>query len=255
MADNCVLWVGGLGDKVTEELLYELFLQAGPLDRVTIPKDKDGRNKKFAFINFRHEESVAYTMQLYEGIRLFGQYLRLQTRSGSSSLPSSSSPHNSPSPYSSPQYAPEQRDAYPRDTAHQHGGRSNYHRASSGPNTEQHEPFRSPRDREHGSRPNEPPSRYQRSHTWHGGADKNQDEHGDRHSRHSPQYRPESPQVYQGGSPQYHNDNLESIDVRRQRILQQQNLSLAVHRQDGRQHRDYDRMQPYQRPHSTRRRY
>ncbi|XP_067674063.1 RNA-binding protein 7-like [Haliotis asinina] len=253
MSDNCVLWVGGLSDKVTEELLYELFLQAGPLDRVTIPKDKDGRNKKFAFINFRHEESVAYTMQLYEGIRLFGQYLRLQTRSGSSHP--SSSPHTSPSPYSSPQYNQEQRDAFPHDSSSQHGNRSNYHRSSSGPNTEQQESFRSPRDREQASRLNEPPSRYQRSHTWHGGMDKNHDDRGDRHSRHSPQYRPESPQVYQAASPQYRSDHPDTIDVRRQRILQQQNLSLGVHRQDGRQHRDYDRMQPYQRPHSTRRRY
>ncbi|KAH3826207.1 RNA-binding protein 7-like [Dreissena polymorpha] len=78
------LWVGNLSDKVSDELLYELFLQAGPLERVSIAKEKDGRPKGFAFITFAHDESVPYTVQLMDGIQLFGRVLKLQFRPGSS---------------------------------------------------------------------------------------------------------------------------------------------------------------------------
>ena len=34
------LWCGSLSDKVDDRILYELFLNAGPLEKVTIPRDK-----------------------------------------------------------------------------------------------------------------------------------------------------------------------------------------------------------------------
>lgn len=46
--EACVLWCGGLDEKVTQELLYELMMQAGPVEKVTKPKDKN-----FAFILFK----------------------------------------------------------------------------------------------------------------------------------------------------------------------------------------------------------
>ncbi|KAH0623357.1 hypothetical protein JD844_031608 [Phrynosoma platyrhinos] len=78
------LFVGNLDPKVTEELLFELFHQAGPVIKVKIPKDKDGKAKQFAFVNFKHEESVPYGMSLLNGIKLFGRPLKIQFRSGSS---------------------------------------------------------------------------------------------------------------------------------------------------------------------------
>ena len=42
--DDYILWAGNLEDKVTEELLYELFLQAGPLDYVKKPKEKNSND-------------------------------------------------------------------------------------------------------------------------------------------------------------------------------------------------------------------
>ena len=63
--------------------LNDLF-QAGPLEKVKIPCDRDGSNKKsFGFVTFKHSVSVPYTIQLMEGMRLFGRVLRLQNRSGS----------------------------------------------------------------------------------------------------------------------------------------------------------------------------
>uniref|UniRef100_W5M383 RNA binding motif protein 7 n=1 Tax=Lepisosteus oculatus TaxID=7918 RepID=W5M383_LEPOC len=77
------LFVGNLDTRVTEELLFELFLQAGPVINVKIPKDKDGRPKPFAFVNFKHEVSVPYGMDLLNGTSLFGRPLKIQFRSGS----------------------------------------------------------------------------------------------------------------------------------------------------------------------------
>ncbi|XP_042656339.1 RNA-binding protein 7 [Tyto alba] len=78
------LFVGNLDPKVTEELIFELFHQAGPVVKVKIPKDRDGRPKQFAFVNFKHEESVPYGLSLLNGIKLYGRPIKIQFRSGSS---------------------------------------------------------------------------------------------------------------------------------------------------------------------------
>ncbi|NP_001006318.2 RNA-binding protein 7 [Gallus gallus] len=78
------LFVGNLDPKVTEELIFELFHQAGPVIKVKIPKDKDGKQKQFAFVSFKHEESVPYGMNLLNGIKLYGRPINIQFRSGSS---------------------------------------------------------------------------------------------------------------------------------------------------------------------------
>ncbi|XP_072166273.1 uncharacterized protein [Diadema setosum] len=77
------LWVGNLEPRVTDEILFELFLQAGPVKHVNIAKDKEGRQKNFAFVEFKHDVSVPYAMQLMGGLPIFGRALRLQFRSGS----------------------------------------------------------------------------------------------------------------------------------------------------------------------------
>jgi len=91
------LFVGNLDPQVTEELLFELFIQAGPLTTVKIPKDNDGRPKQFAFINFKHEVSVPYGMDLLNGTKMFGRPLKIQFRSGSSHAEGKGSPQMSPS--------------------------------------------------------------------------------------------------------------------------------------------------------------
>ncbi|RZC40176.1 RRM 1 domain containing protein [Asbolus verrucosus] len=75
------LWCGNLSDKVTEELLYELFLQVAPLERVRIPTDKEGRKSDFAFITLKHEVSVDYVVQLLNGTSLYDRRIKLKPRS------------------------------------------------------------------------------------------------------------------------------------------------------------------------------
>ncbi|XP_075765921.1 RNA-binding protein 7 isoform X2 [Pelodiscus sinensis] len=109
---NRTLFVGNLDSRVTEELIFELFHQAGPVIKVKIPKDRDGKPKQFAFVNFKHEESVPYGMNLLNGIKLFGRPIKIQFRSGSSHAAqdgnSSYSQHGSAnaSPSSTPQSTP-----------------------------------------------------------------------------------------------------------------------------------------------------
>lgn len=52
-----------------------------------IAKDKDGRQKNFAFITFCHEVSVPYAIMLFRGTALFHKTLSLQCRGRPALLP------------------------------------------------------------------------------------------------------------------------------------------------------------------------
>lgn len=106
---------------MTEEILFELFVQAGPLVKTKIPKDPDGKQKTFGFAVYKHEVSVPYAMQLLNGTLLFGKAIHVQFRSGSShgnspgysqksSPANTANPHGqrSPAQLSSPPYTPPQ---------------------------------------------------------------------------------------------------------------------------------------------------
>ncbi|XP_035315632.1 RNA-binding protein 7-like [Cricetulus griseus] len=81
---HSTLFLDNLKTKVTDELLFELFHQPWPVIKVKFPKDKDGKLKQFAFMNFKHEMSVPYAMNLLNGIKLFGRLIKTQFRSESS---------------------------------------------------------------------------------------------------------------------------------------------------------------------------
>ncbi|NXY75330.1 RBM7 protein, partial [Glareola pratincola] len=70
--------------------------QAGPVIKVKIPKDRDGRPKQFAFVNFKHEESVPYGLSLLNGIKLYGRPIKIQFRSGSSHASQDGNPSCAP---------------------------------------------------------------------------------------------------------------------------------------------------------------
>lgn len=80
MDEAKTVWVGNIGDQVTEELLYEIFLQAGPLERVTVRSHQGGTG--FGFVTFKHQDSVPYAVQLFEDLQLFGLNLSIKPRVG-----------------------------------------------------------------------------------------------------------------------------------------------------------------------------
>ena len=74
--ENFTLYVGRIHPKVTEEILYELFLQVGPLLKVTLVKNREtATHKGFAFVNFKHKASLDYAIAVLSGERLYGQEL------------------------------------------------------------------------------------------------------------------------------------------------------------------------------------
>ncbi|KAG7282829.1 hypothetical protein CRUP_012218 [Coryphaenoides rupestris] len=81
------LFIRNLDQRVSEEMLFELFLQ-----------------KTFGFAVYRHEESVPYAMQLLNGMPLFGKTLGVQFRSGSShgnspGMSQNANPATTPNPH------------------------------------------------------------------------------------------------------------------------------------------------------------
>jgi len=70
--------VGNVPEGVSEELLWELFLQAGPVVSVFLPKDRvSGANQSFGFVEFKGEEDAAYACRVLNMVKLHGQALRV----------------------------------------------------------------------------------------------------------------------------------------------------------------------------------
>lgn len=74
--ESRTLWVGGINAEVKEEILFELFINCGPVENVRIPKDKQTmKQKSFGFVVFEHKESLSYAIKQMTGIKLFGQQI------------------------------------------------------------------------------------------------------------------------------------------------------------------------------------
>jgi splicing factor 3B subunit 4 len=79
---DATAYVGNLDEAVTEDLLWELFVQAGPVVSVHLPKDAvTAAPKGFGFVEFRSESDVDYAIKTMNMVKLFGKPLRAN-RSG-----------------------------------------------------------------------------------------------------------------------------------------------------------------------------
>lgn len=83
------LYVGNLDAQVSEPLLYELFIQVGPVKLLNLPKDRILREHQgFGFVEFRTVEDAEYALNILRGIRLFGRLVKMKkTDPQSSSTP------------------------------------------------------------------------------------------------------------------------------------------------------------------------
>lgn len=81
------LFCANLDERVTEELLYEVFLQAGPIEKARIPKDPNGRQRTFGFITYVHRCSPPYAMQLFQGLSLFRKSLTIKFQGNTNPSP------------------------------------------------------------------------------------------------------------------------------------------------------------------------
>ena len=79
---DATLWCGQLDEKVDEELLWELMLQAGPVASIHMPKDKvTTTHQGYAFVEFRSEEDAEYAKLIMNMVKLFGKPIKVNNAS------------------------------------------------------------------------------------------------------------------------------------------------------------------------------
>jgi RNA recognition motif-containing protein len=59
-----------------------LFLKAGPVEDVKIPKDPNGRARGFGFITYVHSCAIPYAVQLYAGTKLYNREIHIKPSHG-----------------------------------------------------------------------------------------------------------------------------------------------------------------------------
>jgi splicing factor 3B subunit 4 len=71
-------YVGNLDEKVTEELLWELMTQCGPVVNVHMPKDKvTGKYLGYGFVEFRTEDDAEYALKIMTMVKLYTKAIKL----------------------------------------------------------------------------------------------------------------------------------------------------------------------------------
>ncbi|KAE8915064.1 hypothetical protein PF005_g22952 [Phytophthora fragariae] len=79
---DATVYVGNLDDRVSEELLWELMLQAGSVCNVHMPRDKvTGSHQNYGFVEFRAEECAEYAVKVLNMVQLFGKPVRVKKAS------------------------------------------------------------------------------------------------------------------------------------------------------------------------------
>ncbi|OWM75216.1 splicing factor 3B subunit 4 [Punica granatum] len=79
---DATTYVGNLDPQVTEELLWELFVQAGPVVNVYVPKDRvTNLHQGYGFVEFRSEEDADYAIKVLNMIKLYGKPIRVNKAS------------------------------------------------------------------------------------------------------------------------------------------------------------------------------
>ncbi|CAG9536779.1 unnamed protein product [Cercopithifilaria johnstoni] len=79
---DATIYVGGLDEKVTDAILWELFVQAGPVVSVNMPKDRvTSSHQGFGFIEFMGEEDADYAIKIMNMIKLYGKPIKVNKAS------------------------------------------------------------------------------------------------------------------------------------------------------------------------------
>jgi splicing factor 3B subunit 4 len=75
---DATIYVGGLDEKVSETILWELFLQGGPVVNVHIPRDRITQTHQgYGFVEFMSEEDADYAIKIMNMIKLYGKPIRV----------------------------------------------------------------------------------------------------------------------------------------------------------------------------------
>ena len=75
---EATVYVGNLEEKVSDELLWELMLQAGPIVNVHIPKDKiNGKHMTYGFVEYKNEDDAEYAIKVLNMIKIGGKSIKV----------------------------------------------------------------------------------------------------------------------------------------------------------------------------------
>jgi len=79
---DATIYVGGLDEKVTEPLLWEMFVQGGPVVNVHMPKDRITLlHQGYGFVEFLSEDDADYACKIMNMIKLYGKPIRVNKAS------------------------------------------------------------------------------------------------------------------------------------------------------------------------------
>uniref|UniRef100_A0AC35TXL3 Splicing factor 3B subunit 4 n=1 Tax=Rhabditophanes sp. KR3021 TaxID=114890 RepID=A0AC35TXL3_9BILA len=79
---DATVYVGGLDEKVTEAILWELFVQAGPVVSANMPKDRVTNNHQgFGFVEFISEDDAEFAIKIMNMIKVFGKPIKVNKAS------------------------------------------------------------------------------------------------------------------------------------------------------------------------------
>ena len=76
------MYVGNLDPQMDEQLLWELFVQCGPVASVYVPKDRvTSSHQGYAFVEMKREEDCEYCVKILNMIKVFGKPIRVNKAS------------------------------------------------------------------------------------------------------------------------------------------------------------------------------
>ncbi|KCV70475.1 hypothetical protein H696_02816 [Fonticula alba] len=76
---DATCFVNNLDDRVTEDILWELFIQCAPVVNVKIPKDRVTLQRKgMGFVEMLTEADAEYAIRILNNIKLFDRQIRVQ---------------------------------------------------------------------------------------------------------------------------------------------------------------------------------
>ena len=93
---EATVYVGNLDQKLNEELLWELFVQCGPVVTIHMPRDKITNEHQvilifyeilifldqgYGFVEFRSEEDADYAIKIMHMIKLYGKPIKVNKAS------------------------------------------------------------------------------------------------------------------------------------------------------------------------------
>ncbi|KIZ06294.1 Splicing factor 3B subunit 4 [Monoraphidium neglectum] len=79
---DATIYVGNLDPQLTEELVWELFTQVGPVVNVYLPKDRvTNAHQGYGFVEFRGEEDADYSIKILNMVKLYGKPIRVNKSS------------------------------------------------------------------------------------------------------------------------------------------------------------------------------